>query len=155
MLKRHTGKGTCKETQAKEAKNAKALRPTLISSWLRSKPSPAPSTVAAPAPVLIVTTSAPAPPPSKQSPSRFVPGSLLGQLEAAIKMLPATIKEAADCLRTKCPPMSLRAFESHFPCGAWVEYVCRTNSGIVETRPDGVGWVLAVYRVFCGGARGP
>ncbi|KAJ7814764.1 hypothetical protein B0H14DRAFT_3746965 [Mycena olivaceomarginata] len=104
LLKRHRGKGPCKEAQAKKAK--KSLKDSQISAFFRPKPTPIPSTVVAPAPVRVFAKSAPAPvvplplnrsrPFSEPPRPRFTPGSLLGRLEAAIKILPPTVQEATD-----------------------------------------------------------
>ncbi|KAF7326984.1 hypothetical protein MSAN_02492200 [Mycena sanguinolenta] len=105
LLKRHLGSKTCKAAKAKKAK--KSLKNGQISAFFGPKATPVPSTVSAPAPVrvLVKTTTAIELPLAPRcsgsssietSRSRFAPGSLLGQLEDAIKILPPTVQEATN-----------------------------------------------------------
>ncbi|KAJ7256659.1 hypothetical protein C8J57DRAFT_1437007 [Mycena rebaudengoi] len=98
LRKRHMNSKLCKETRTK--KDKRKFKPTTLLGFLRPKPTPVSSTVSAPPPIFIATSSPVSPPeptvPPRSSESQSDPSSLLAQLEAAIKTLPATVCEAKE-----------------------------------------------------------
>ncbi|KAJ7719177.1 hypothetical protein DFH07DRAFT_1009745 [Mycena maculata] len=108
LRKRHMGSNICVEKQSKKSTQKKSMKDTKLSGWLVPKVARVPSTVAAPAPIRVTTTSVlvdlelfpHAKSAARSSGLSNSPSSLLAQLEAAIKTVPAfvPIAQASDVL---------------------------------------------------------
>ncbi|KAJ6553180.1 hypothetical protein B0H19DRAFT_949897, partial [Mycena capillaripes] len=103
IRKRHVGSQTCRDNQKKSVKDLKPTKNQSLLGFLRPRASKTPSTVTAPAPIKLVNrASVPTGILNSLSSQESTLSTtktrtaLLGQLEAAIKKLPATVPEATE-----------------------------------------------------------